>query len=456
MRSTGSQITKGKGSAAGLELEDVAFPVTVSVYHPYDTEKLVKELIINKEDLEDDIYYFRSSFIRSLPDPTGYYELVIADADGRFRILNSNLAYNKEFDDFPATNDKPASVAYTVTLANPKWTGDLVLSSKLTLVKEFTLKPECSTIQLNTRLADRLDGVDAERSIRVNKSYMEVQDLVFSGKNAAAEQALNQGLSLTFDKDTQTVKATLARDYTMKPGTYTYLMTGHVGRSLASTPAKAQKLTIKILDGAKAQTGISLKAKGSIDLLDREQSKIVYTPSFKNMTAKLTDATFASRDPNKDLFDLSVENGKVVLQAKSGVELSTRQTYQVRMLLILNNRYTGSVTVKVKPTAKYPKIKVTPAKTTLYKGTESRLQAAVTLTGKTNAAIKDVTLDQDKAGAYANFDLTYENGKVLLSMKDQGSTLTAGKTYKLTLLVSFEGEAEDAVPKKATVSVTVR
>lgn len=41
-------------------------------------------------------------------------------------------------------------------------------------------------------------------------------------------------------------------------------------------------------------------------------------------------------------------------------------------------------------------------------------------------------------------------------MKDQGSTLTAGKTYKLTLLVSFEGEAEDAVPKKATVSVTVR
>lgn len=288
---------------------------------------------------------------------------------------------------------KPASVAYTVTLANPKWTGDLVLSSKLTLVKEFTLKPECSTIQLNTRLADRLDGVDAESSIRVNKSYMEVQDLVFSGKNAAAEQALNQGLSLTFDKDTQTVKATLARDYTMKPGTYTYLMTGHVGRSLASTPAKAQKLTIKILDGAKAQTGISLKAKGSIDLLDREQSKIVYTPSFKNMTAKLTDATFASRDPNKDLFDLSVENGKIVLQAKSGVELSTRQTYQVRMLLILNNRYTGSVTVKVKPTAKYPKIKVTPAKTTLYKGTESRLQAAVTLTGKTNAAIKDVTLD---------------------------------------------------------------
>ena len=126
------------------------------------------------------------------------------------------------------------------------------------------------------------------------------------------------------------------------------------------------------------------------------------------------------------------------------------------MLLILNNRYTGSVTVKVKPTAKYPKIKVTSAKTTLYKGTESRLQAAVTLTGKTNAAIKDVTLDQDKAGAYANFDLTYENGKVLLSMKDQGSTLTAGKTYKLTLLVSFEGEAEDAVPKKATVSVTVR
>lgn len=145
-----------------------------------------------------------------------------------------------------------------------------------------------------------------------------------------------------------------------------------------------------------------------------------------------------------------------MLQAKSGVELSTRQTYQVRMLLILNNRYTGSVTVKVKPTAKYPKIKVTSVKTTLYKGTESRLQAAVTLTGKTNAAIKDVTLDQDKAGAYANFDLTYENGKVLLSMKDQGSTLTAGKTYKLTLLVSFEGEAEDAVPKKATVSVTVR
>ena len=52
-----------------------------------------------------------------------------------------------------------------------------------------------------------------------------------------------------------------------------------------------------------------------------------------------------------------------------------------------------------------------------------------------------MTLDQDKAGAYANFDLTYENGKVLLSMKDQGSTLTAGKTYKLTADVTINEKA---------------
>ncbi len=78
----------GSGSRViGLGIyKGISYPVTLSVYRPYDADE-VAVVQIQKSDLDDasgnpQTYYFRQSLIDALPDKDALYDLVVVSADG--------------------------------------------------------------------------------------------------------------------------------------------------------------------------------------------------------------------------------------------------------------------------------------------------------------------------------------------------------------------------------------
>lgn len=71
---------------------DIVFPVTVTVYKPYDTE-LITSFTISKGDLESGTsnpawYYFKQDLINALPDADALYDIAAVDSNGYTFIVS--------------------------------------------------------------------------------------------------------------------------------------------------------------------------------------------------------------------------------------------------------------------------------------------------------------------------------------------------------------------------------
>lgn len=354
--------------------------------------------------------------------------------------------------------DGNKSVSYELVCTSPDWTQPVVLKGKLNALKQAEPLLSTKEILLNTEASLQKCGY-VKTGVSFAGNDAAISAATFSGKNDAAASLLKTGaLSLKFNSATQEIEAGYNAGYTIKAGSYAYLMKSTVTTENGSVPVKDKLITIKIVDGTKNKVKLTVTGKGAINVVAfNDTNSIVYTPKLTNMSAEIVGATLTGNFA--DSFEVQVVDGKIVVSCSDYAYLSIKTTYKLTLHVTLSNGYEGvSTQIKIKPVAKYPKVTPSVSKGTLYKATDSSISFSYNVSNNTMGAKPIVCiLAEDKTDTNRHFLLTQVDGQQYqLRLADSGQFLTAGKTYNVTIQVLFDRDAYDAKPQTFKLAVTVK
>lgn len=369
--------------------------------------------------------------------------------------------------------------SFTVQVKESNWSQYLDVSYKIKVDK--TVKPKLklgnATITLNKNDAV-YNGQQIKTKISLSgcSNILDQDDVYvsFSGTDAKSNKILKikGSLILQYWKEQGCIVAKF-NDNDLDAGTYKYKVT--VGNNIFNTSAT---LTVKVIDKAEKDC-LSVSAKGSIDLLQREKTSIAYTPKLKNVTGRVEDGWLTGE--NAGLFDYYFENGKLYVQARVGENYSTAVTYKVKAVFwVQPEDHSGyeieSKVLSIKLKQGKPKVSVSSNGNTLYRSVGNCVEVNISaLLGSQEVVIEDVFLlnytkdlwligDFYNANPDENDDPWYmaynpDTKSVLLTTTGEGeaeSILKSGKTWKVKLAVRYRDQAGNAKDTQVTCKVVVK
>jgi hypothetical protein len=195
---------------------------------------------------------------------------------------------------------------------------------------------------------------------------------------------------------------------------------------------------------------VKLAAKGSIDILNRDTTSVVYTPKLTNITGTITAAEVAGSAANLFTADLDEDTGKIIVKAKSDAALVTRYNYSIKLKLTLDNVYTLTTdNVKLKVTQSKPTLTVSPKQAVMSNNMESAAAVEITAKNKdgSSVATDSITL--------TNMTDVFEYTGGVLTLKKRGA-VAKGKTYTLKFEVKYTGCADNEKPAAVTLKVKIK
>lgn len=318
---------------------------------------------------------------------------------------------------------------------------------------------ENKTLQLNANAAYRgydaaatavkwKDGgtLSADQDVRVSvycdakdpkgKALVENSQVVFSVKNAKVSVRLN--------------------NKTVDAGTYKYLVQAAKDGQIWRTP-----LTLKVVN-TDAEKAVKIKAKGSIDVLNRDGSFMTLTPSLEAVSGEYVipedrEVKLAGRDAHLFRASWSADGKTIELRAKEKETLVIKYQYTVTPVLILRN--VNGVTEEIStPAVKFKvkqgsvKVSASPKTALAYSGAYNSVGIDMNgvLKGAPAPEIERVVL----TGNTDAFTYVYnKDGEGTLTMRDTGRAVK-GKSYSLQFKVFFAEQADNVKP--VTVKYTVK
>ena len=201
---------------------------------------------------------------------------------------------------------------------------------------------------------------------------------------------------------------------------------------------------------------MTFSASGKIDLIDRENTGITYTPRITNgagssVTAMWLDAVTAyNKEDATDAFNFSYDpdTGKATLRANDGYALLKKAyTVKISATLELNGETCDvSATVKVTPTQSTLKLKASAVK---IKQGETLYVDVITTPAACELESSTVTVPAKASGLKAEFD---EDAKCITITAD--SELKPG-TYTITVAALPKNAASGTAAAKLSIRVTV-
>ena len=222
----------------------------------------------------------------------------------------------------PATA-KNATEKFTIQIKEVNWSKPVTV--KYTLKVDVT-KPAITlsskTIKLNSH--DALYKSQEGRIKAVMKGTGNAFDTSqygfrIAGVDEKAIKAMEDNLMIAYDYGNIEVSFV---NNDLADGTYKYVLEF---RGQNMEPISAQfSVVLKAVEPEKC---ITVSKKGSIDVLDRENTAVTFTPKTKNVNGTLLGVGLDG--PAKDMFVISNENGKLVMRLKSNVECLTKTAYEV-------------------------------------------------------------------------------------------------------------------------------
>ena len=342
-----------------------------------------------------------------------------------------------------AVTNGAKSATLKLLVTNSNWINGLSIpvNCKVTIGKKPVLAFSSSTVTLNTAYqAKKYKAVEIVPYIKGYGDFV-FKNIEITGKNAKSNEVYNNG-ALTLKYENGIIKAEIAdSSYFSKKGAYSY--------NVKATTAEGLTIngTLKV-NVATVAPQLSMKASSSIDLLDRKNTFIKYKTSIKNYTGEI--AKIQLEGENADKFDISYDDGVMVLKAKTGIALSINKQYTLSVKAKLTNGAEINGNVKFKLKQKTPKLTANVKKLNMFKS-ESGIDDGYEI------AIKNIS-----SSKIANVELIdgfdtfgYEYGKsgkgCLYVLKDaKGKT---NKNYKLKFAVTLKDAAENAKPVYVTVQV---
>ena len=339
------------------------------------------------------------------------------------------------------------SISYQVKLTSNNWNEPLTLKGKISIGKQpdQMLLSENKVIINNAYSSAQYGTVDIDAYVKNSTKRLD-------NVNITPEVT---GMSVSFNKEQQQIMISY-NGSELNTGTYKFTLKGVIDGT--TTLKKAATLTVTVADGAKADSKkkaqVMLSGKGSINLVDREGTSIVYTAKLVNISGTVVDAELVDSEHSGYFKTYVTEDNKIELQAVQDMPMQTKTPYLLRFKVKLNNGITViSPEVKVKAVNKPTKAKASINKATIYKSSTNKTYWFVT---SGNCKISSMELVKDKNNISDNFVLTSNGGSASLTLKDSAKkTLPAGK-YNISYRVMMEGEATDAKAVTLKITVTVK
>ena len=382
---------------------------------------------INQDNLEEDAYYAYAS-------------------DG-----NVYLQLKEGVEEYPKT----AKIKFAIQLDN--WNEEITFTHtvKSQMLNNPTLALSSSTLTLNKNAnVARYQEADVNVKIKDATENTIIEDVVISGADKKALGAMNRGVDFDFEAETGTLTASFNNSNAINKGTYNY----NVRTQIAEDKSITTKMKVSIID---KDTIVSISTKGTIDILDRENTSVVCTPKLKNISGEIMDVVLAGTDAH--LFTAELDNmGKTILTAKDDTAYITNYPYKIYLIYTLQSggrEYkvnSNAVTVKVKQGT--VNLVSSLSSSHLYQAANNSLNLNVTAINASgeSVAIKDISIVETKAMKDV-FAIDYNESaeSYQLSLKD-ATKVKKGKTYSIKMNIRFVDQADNEKAKTVTVKVTIK
>ena len=353
------------------------------------------------------------------------------------------------------------NVSYTAELNSPDWTQSVNAKGKITYVTspdKLALSLGSKQLTLNMATNITANGTNTI-PISVNGSDIGITKLTYGG--SAAKLIDTDGyLACDIRPSSQGIRSislglNAGKRGTVKAGTYKLDLFATVNLLEQEIAIKKATLTIKLTEPDKAKITLA-SPKGKINLIDRENTSVVYTPKVSGIDSAVKSVSVVGENAEYFTASLNADN-KVEVKLKTGKGMSSKQSYPLTIQFVLQNGYEVSSSVKIKPVNTLPKIVFTPAKCNLYRSNSNKYTVSVSLKNS-NIDIDNITgikIDPSNKNNANNFLLINnisKNGTVSFNLAGNRTKIKKGQ-YKVKCLVSFRDADPEA--KLATVNMTI-
>ena len=344
------------------------------------------------------------------------------------------------------------AINYKAELKNENnWTQTVSLTGKISVsaAAKQNMVLSNSKITLNTEHNIQKNG-EFEIAVAAKNNDAKIKKVAYQIDSKNRKLFDSGYLYIKYNQSDQILYVGLNKDMRgdIKTGSYKINLTGFIDVNGTEQSLKATALNITLSD--KAPT-ISFKAKGNIDLVRRQDTSIVYTPIYKNVTAEAKQVRVSGA--YAEYFNAKVEEGKVIVSAREGKAMSTKITYPVNVTLTLDNGCEVTSTVKVKTVNKLPKLTAQVTKATLYKLNPEEEIIYQIIPNDSKTSIDKIERVEDKNSKYFDFDV--QNDKVTVSLSAEANKMKPGK-YTVSYKVYMEGAAYNVKPTILKLTVTVK
>ena len=289
----------------------------------------------------------------------------------------------------------------------------------------------------------------------------------FEGVDEKSKAALYKNLILEYNRNFGRIYVSFNSNNIDK-GNYKYKVIVDTNGIKAETV-----LTINVTD-VSPEKGIKIKANGSIDVLNRRDTRITYTANIKALTGFVTDAYLEGDDAHR--FEAFYEgNGQLVVKAVDGENYSTKYKYKVKPVFVLHTEGLGEYEIKapeqsIKLKQGKPHINIYSDSNVLYSNDDNELYINLEAgLGDKDVKISDVVLlnytkdlklkgidisQDDESPAYANYNPN--NKQICLSRHGYSQILKNGKKWNLKFQIKYCDKAGNEKDGVVSYKVVVR
>lgn len=354
-----------------------------------------------------------------------------------------------------------ATDTFTLNVREKNWSKALKVTYKINVeIKNPTAVLGNKKLTLNKN-EELFLGESAETTIRWKGSNAAVpshSSIRFEGVNKTSREVLNKDLILDYLEEEGVIIASL-NDNKLSIGSYKY----KVWINNVSIP-----LEINVVDKEAVKCAGLSKAGGGIDVLQRENTALLYKIKLTNLTGTVKDVYLQGTDGA--LFEGKInDKGQLQISASDWASLSTKASYKVQPILIVETRNGGDreiaapvQTIKVKQGN--PKVSIASSGNVFYR--QRNNEVVVGLNSVLNG--QKVTIEDVYLGNYSDqFELLtdeeglafdHNTGCVTIRIRKDSDRVyqKSGAKYNLNLMIRYRDKAGNEKDQKISYSITIK
>lgn len=383
----------------------------------------------------------------------GSKDKVIELANVNIQSMTDKINISKSANKITVYYDGSKSLSYKLFLSSDSWTSTVIANGKISIVGNMQTELGVSEISLNLIHNESANGA-VKIPVSVKKNTSDIVSARIVGSDSKSKAIVeNRYLNIRYNSTEKCIETGLNSTAlaNVKAGSYKYKIYGNLASGLELKP-----VTLKInIIAANKKPAISLTGKGSINLINRQGTAIVYTPTIKNMTTSIKSINLAGLYSNYFTAVLiNDNNGKqtISVTANPDIPMNTSTKYPLEIKCMCENNVETTTIVNIKPKNTVPKLKQSSKKCVIHKIADNSATWNVNTTSY--GKIKDLVVVESKASKY--FTFTNDGNNMTVKLNPEYKRIVPKKNYTISYSVIFKDAATNVKPTTLKMTISVK